>query len=559
VRVRDEVWPEVEHCDELHDALMVSGFLTEQEGKAGRGGRSWQPFFDELVRDRRAACVRGLWVAAERLPLAEAVPEPDAVRELIRGRLEIAGPVTAAALADSLGTGTPDIDMALLALEAEGVVLRGGFTPGAMGLEWCERRLLARIHRYTLNRLRAEIAPVSASTFMRFLFGWQRVGPADRVAGLEGLAKVIDQLDGFEVSAGAWEPEVLSARCQEYDPTLLDMLSLTGRVAWGRLSAPATPPVGGGGSRPIRSTPVALFRRDHAELWLHLAPPRTTERLSSNASTVLEVLDRKGASFLPELIAGSGLLPTQVEQALGELAASGLVTSDSFAGLRALVTPSAKRKPLGASPRRQRTAPVGIESAGRWSKMRSQDEGVSDQAAVESYARVLLRRYGVVFHRLLARESLSLPWRDLLLVFRRLEARGEIRGGRFVAGVTGEQFALPEAVASLRSVRREDGEGCITTISAADPLNLIGIVGPGDRVPAIARHRIAFEDGVPMAVLEGGEVRFFAELDGERQREIAAALGRRPLSPSLRSYLAMPSRGVPSWRRRQSAKAEDRS
>ena len=553
-RVREEVWPDVENADELHDALMVSGFLTEEEGRTGRTGQTWEPWFEELVQDRRAARIGGLWLAAERMPLATALPEPDAVRELIRGRMEITGPTTAAALAAAIGVEAAHIEPALAALEAEGVILRGGFTPGTTKLEWCERRLLARIHRYTLNRLRAEIAPVSTADFMRFLFAWQRVEKGEQAAGLEGLAAVIDQLDGFEVPAGAWESEVLSSRCQEYDPALLDMLCLTGRVAWGRLSAPSPASNGTTSSRPIRTTPTALFRRDHAQFWLGLTPPQNSERLSSYGAAVLEVLAGRGASFLPELVATSGLLPTQVEQALGELTASGLVTSDSFAGLRALLTPSAKRTPLVPSFRRQRTAPFGIERAGRWSLLRGQGSGVGGQEAIEAYARILLRRYGVVFHRMLARESLTLPWRELLLVYRRLEARGEIRGGRFVAGVTGEQFALPDAVARLRAVRRssgqadgrEGGQGGIITISAADPLNLVGIVGPGERIPALTRNRIAFEAGVPLGVLEAGEVRLLVDVTPEQQGTIEAALARRPIGPKLRMYLGMSGRPAPA-------------
>ena len=538
-RVRDEAWPEVENADELQDALQISGFLTEQEGKAGRSGESWEQYFAELVRDRRAMQIGNLWIAAERLPLAQALPDPEAVRELLRGRLEILGPTTETVLAASLEVEPAAAGAALLALEAEGVVLRGRFTPGTRELEWCERRLLARIHRYTLNRLRAEIAPVSTGDFQRFLLAWQRVTPSERVAGLEGLATVIEQLDGFEVPAGAWEAEVLGARCEEYDPALLDMLCLTGRIAWARLSAPGSAQPGNGaphGQRPIRTTPVALFRREHAEPWLRLAPPRSTERLSSYGAAVHQVLVTRGASFFPELVSQSGLLATQVEQALGELAASGLVSSDSFAGLRALLTPSAKRQPLGGGIRRHRTAPFGIEAAGRWSLLGAR-AGEPDADAIESYARVLLRRYGVVFHRLLSRESLSVPWRELLLVLRRLEARGELRGGRFVAGVTGEQFALPEAVVSLRAVRREGGEGSLVAISAADPLNLVGGLTPGERIPAIARNRIVFRDGVPLAVLEAGQVRFLGDYPPEQQQTILAVLNRRPSSLKLRMYL----------------------
>ncbi len=562
-RVRDEAWPEVENPDELQDALQLSGFLTEQEGKTGRNGQSWEDYFAELVRDGRAQQAGGLWVAAERLPQVRALPEPEAVRELLRGRLEILGPVTETELAASLGIEAASAGTALVALEADGVVLRGRFTPGAGPLEWCDRRLLARIHRYTLNRLRAEIAPVSGADFLRFLLAWQRVTPTERVAGLEGLASIVEQLDGFEVPAGAWETEVLGARCEEYDPALLDMLCLTGRVAWGRLSAPGSGPPGNGGShghRPIRTTPVALFQREHADLWLRLASPRLAERLSSAGASVHETLARRGASFLPELVSESRLLPTQVEQALGELAALGLVTSDSFAGLRALLTPSAKRQPLGSGIRRHRTTPFGFEAAGRWSLLK---QGAMELGArelgrddVETYARALLRRYGVVFHRLLARESLNVPWRELLQVYRRLEARGELRGGRFVAGVTGEQFALPQAVVSLRAVRREEGAGTLVAISAADPLNLVGIVTPGERIAALARNRIVFRDGVPLAVLEAGEVRFLKDPPPELSPELGLALTRKPSSPKLRMYLGMAGQRPARRRNRVEATGE---
>jgi ATP-dependent Lhr-like helicase len=559
-RVQDEAWPEVANADELHDALLVSGFLTEAEGRAGRG-ESWQPYFEELVRDHRALASSGLWVAAERRVAAEAVfgtaessGEPqvtreDAIREFLRGRLEIVGPTTAAALAESLGVTPNEALSALVALELEGVVLRGRFTPGTETQEWCDRRLLARIHRYTLTRLRAEIEPVYWADFFRFLLSWQRVVPDDRASGLEGLGSVVEQLDGFEVPAGAWETEVLGTRCNEYDPALIDMLCLTGRTAWGRFSAPSASGSSSAGARPIRSSPVALFQRTHADLWLALTPGSAPERLSAGAEEVLRALRERGASFLPELAQTAGLLPTQVEAALGELAAAGLVTSDSFAGLRALLTPAAKRKPIAGAPRRHRTVPFGIEAAGRWSLLRHRPiqpaadaPALPERERIEQYAKILLRRYGVVFHRMLERETVRLPWRELLMVCRRLEARGEIRGGRFVAGVTGEQFALPEAVARLRAVRRQPKSGQLLAISAADPLNLLGILTGGERVPAIATNRIVFRDGVPLAAMEGGRLRPLAEYSAEEAPAIEAALAKKPISVGLRRYLGMSGR-----------------
>nr|MBA3319003.1 ATP-dependent DNA helicase [Gemmatimonadales bacterium] len=552
-RVRGEVWPEIQHADELHDTLLTSGFLTEAEAV------SWTGLMEELVGAGRAARVEqagnrpALWVAVERLPdvalLLDSGAREPAVRELFRGRLGIVGPTTAGALAAPLGLPEIEADAALAALEAEGVVLRGRFTPraGPAELEWCDRRLLARIHRYTLNRLRAEIEPVSPADFMRFLFAWQRVDPEHRVAGLEGLAAVITQLDGFELPAVAWESDVLAARVEEYDPGLLDTLSLTGRVAWGKSVGQRS---GTGG--PIRSTPVALFLREHAGAWLASSIAVDQSRLSSNASLLREVLQQRGASFFHELMPLSGLLTSQVEEALSGLAGLGLVTSDSFAGLRALITPSSKRKPLGGGRRRHRTAPFGIESAGRWALVHRGAEAGDEASRVEVAARALLRRYGVVFRRLLTRESGAPAWRHLLLVYRRLEARGEIRGGRFVSGMSGEQFALPEAVGQLRAIRRRERSGLAVSVSAADPLNLAGIVTPGERIAAVSRSRLLYRDGVPVLALEAGEIRPLEPGADEPTAEMVQALVRKRLSPALRARLALsgtPAASMPEGRR----------
>ena len=552
-RVRDEAWPDVRDADELHDALLTSGFLTEVEGLSGREGQSWIGFGRELVDAGRAVHVpigggQVLWVATERLPEVsgaagqrdsgtDQVNREDAIRELFRGRLGITGPTTAAQLAAILNVTESDADIAMVALEAEGVVLRGGFTPEAATLEWCDRRLLARIHRYTLHRLRAEIEPVSAADFMRFLFAWQRVDPDQRAGGLEGLATVIAQLDGFELPAAAWESDVLAARVTEYDPRLLDTLCMMGRVAWGRTGGRTDGRTGG----PIRTTPVALFLREHADQWL--ADKNGGEyELSSYAAAVRDALQQRGASFFHELAPVTGLLPTQVEQGLAELAGIGLVTSDSFAGLRALITPASKRKPLSGAKRRHRTAPVGIETAGRWSllggRTDGQTGGQADGRTAELYARTLLRRYGIVFKRLLARETGAPPWRELLMVYRRLEARGEIRGGRFVSGMSGEQFALPEAVGQLRAVRRLEGGGALVAVGAADPLNLTGIITPGARVTGVTRNRILYRDGVPVLALEGGEMKPVGTQE-QPTPDMAQALVRKSMSPALRARLAM--------------------
>ena len=563
-RVREEAWPDAGTPDELHDALHLAGFLRAGEAAGAGGAAATKPRWTELLPLLQSAHRAGparvgecvFWVTAERLAELRAVhpsltteppaleppsgaAQPDretAIRELLRSRVEIVGPTTAATLADSLNVERGDAEIALAALEREGVVLRGSFTDTGHrpsdSVEWCDRRLLARIHRYTLHRLRAEIEPVSPADFMRFLFSWQRLVPEHRAAGLEGLAAVLEQLDGFELAASAWETEVLASRVDEYDPQLLDALCLTGRVAWGRLS----PPAPGGGSAPVgpvRSTPVALLLRAHRDAWLSLAPAQAAE-LSTYGIAVRDALARYGALFFQELVAQSGLLATQVERALAELVAAGLVTADSFAGLRALLVPAEKRRPLAANARRRhRTVTFGVETAGRWALLR----GSAESPAVELFARTLLRRYGVVFHRLLARESLAPPWRDLLRVYRRLEARGELRGGRFVSGMAGEQFALPEAVTQLRATRRGGAVGELVSLSAADPLNLTGVVTPGARVPAVASNRVLFRDGVPVAVREARETRHLVEQDVVTRHHLERALMRKRVSPTLRAYL----------------------
>jgi ATP-dependent Lhr-like helicase len=562
-RVREEAWPDPRDADEMHDALLMAGFLTSGEvGKAGSGeGTEWVAWLDQLEvagRVKRIAVQQKslfLWVATERAGEVlrvhpEAVVRPEqpevppsplerdgAIRELLRGRMEIVGPTTGNALAQSFMVEESDATIALAQLEGEGVVLRGSFTPATSPLphlptsplEWCDRRLLARIHRYTLNRLRAEIAPVNAAEYMRFLLSWQRVDPEQRARGLEGLAAVIGLLDGCECPAASWESDVLTSRTEDYDPMLLDTLCLTGRVMWGRLGGKRAR---GDAGRPIRSTPIGLFLRPNAEVWL--ASNNGTETadlgLSTYAREVLVVLERRGASFFHDLVQGSGLLNTQVENALGELAAAGLVTSDSFAGLRALLVPSDKRKPFGAGTRRYRMAAAGVESAGRWSLL-SHPKQESEDEAVQIAAWTYLRRYGVVFKRVLAREGVTIPWRKLAMAYRRLEARGEIRGGRFVNGMSGEQFALPEAVSALRAARKDGPKGQLLSISAADPLNLVGIVTPGERVPALRKNRIVFADGVPLAALEGGTVRQLGEFGQYTSYEVERALVRRRALP----------------------------
>ncbi|MFZ5593806.1 MAG: DEAD/DEAH box helicase [Pseudomonadota bacterium] len=569
-RVRDEVWPEVTSADELHDALVVLGFVTTQEGAR------WQACMQALTQTGRATVIldarhqAALWIAVERLPQFQAVfdqmrlepvitapPEflaqtwdrETALVEIVRGRLEGLGPVTAAALAAPLGLSERDIDAALLALEAEGFVLRGQFTPGTSDTEWCERRLLARIHRYTLKRLRQEIEPVSSADFMRFLFHWQRLEPELRGEGPESLAAVIEQLEGFEAQAAAWETDILPCRLNDYDPGWLDSLCLSGRAVWARLTPRAASRDSSGG--PVRTTPIALLNRRHLGLWNELAGERSDDLagLSPPARTVAEYLVAHGASFFDDLAGGVRLLPSQLEDALGELVAAGRASADGFSGLRALLTPADKRRPLAG---RRRSPASGLADAGRWGLLKRNGTAHTpnpqprpwasaghDPDTVEFTARTLLRRYGVVFRKLLEREATWLPpWRELLWTYRRLEARGEIRGGRFVAGFSGEQYALPEAVGSLRDIRRQPGNGITITLSGADPLNLAGIITSGLKIPALTANRVLYRDGIPVALQIAGEVRFLDSANEKEQWEMKNTLLRRPVISGIRARVA---------------------
>ena len=534
--VREEAKPDPRDEDELHDTLVTVGFLTD--GEVHRHSE-WTPLFDALAASGRAARATasswssGVWVAAERLPelgaLASALevqppmvapPHRAAVAwtretaavELLRGRLGFLGPVTPRALGEPVGLSVEEASTVLLSLETEGVVLRGWFSPGGVEQEWCDRRLLARIHRATLQRLRAEIQPVSQADFMRFLFEWQHLSASSRVRGVEGLRTVIAQLDGCELAADAWDTHVLPARVSGYDGSMLDLMCYGGEAAWARITQPA-PPSALLPSRPVRATPVALFVRDHGRAWRALANEEREQSplVSDLGKSVLTVLER-GAQFAQGIADAAKMTVHDVREALSELVWAGLVTSDGFAGLRSMCSPSPARRPAG----------YGATAGGRWSKLETEPPAGGDrEAAVELYARTLLQRYGIVCRRLLVREPFAIAWRELLRVYRRLEARGEIRGGRFVSGVSGEQFALPEAVAMAREVRRRKPSGEVVTISAADPLNLCGILDGGERIPAVASTAIVFRDG--LRVLERQEPQELQEPQEPQEPETHAS------------------------------------
>jgi ATP-dependent Lhr-like helicase len=473
----------------------------------------------------------------------------DALVEIVRGRLEGLGPTTSAAIAKTLALPVSAIDAALAVLQAEGFALRGQFTPGAIAeSEWCERRLLARIHRYTVKRLRAEIEPVEARDFLRFLFEWQRVTPEGRMEGPDAVGAILAQLEGFEAPASAWETEILPTRITEYEPAWLDEQCLAGRFVWTRLARRKSDSERS--AAPVRGTPIVLLARRNTRVWSSLTDSVDGTNLSPRAQLVVDYIKTHGASFFDEIADGAGLLPSQAEEALAELVALGVVNSDSFGGLRALLIPADRRRPGGGGRRRRRIALFGMDAAGRWALVRRQQPAVvdsdttrptdilQDEETIEHIARTLLRRWGVVFWRLLAREGDWLPpWRDLLMCYRRLEARGEIRGGRFVAGFTGEQYAAPEAIGLLRDTRRKPHAQKHVSLSGADPLNLVGILTPGQRVPSLSGNRVLYRDGIPLAVFAGGEVRFLEKIDPKEQWEAQNLLLRRHV-PAILSDLA---------------------
>ena len=547
-QVRRDAWPDVRDADELHDALLTFIALPESAQPGSSPGAvlrarvaeavpRWQPYFDELIRQNRSTRAtraekdgRAYWVCAERAAIfkrifgsvsfADPLPDiggassqpsqpskEDALLAMITGWISHSGPTTAGELGELLGIPPEQVDKALLRLEAGGSILRGQFT-GAAGqqTEWCERRLLARIHRLTVGELRKQVQPVTPAQFMRWLLRWGHAAPGTQLTGERGLLEILRQLQGFEAPANSWERQIFKQRVAGYAPQVLDHLCLTGAVGWGRLSPhPATlETVTSGGRRviPTRVAPIAFFVRDDAD-WM--AARRGQDKnddgqqalgLSAGAREVHAFLRERGASFFPDIVRGTGRLKAEVETGLWELVTAGLITADGFDNLRALIDP--KRRAGQGSGRSARPR----HSSGRWSLLyaggpadRASNRAEDRDRALEAICGVLLRRYGVVFREVLVRESILPPWRELLGILRRLEGRGEVRGGRFVTDFLGEQFALPIAVESLRAMRREPALGETVIVSAADPLNLAGILVPGDRVAANSGAFVAFRDG----------------------------------------------------------------
>jgi ATP-dependent Lhr-like helicase len=536
-----DAWPDVRDAEELHDALLTLIALPSPSQadalssnplsvKLRESLSSWNIFVDPLVRARRVSLAQvgseTYWVAAERMSMfAQIYPaanfgsqlpdlkctassREDALHSLVTGWIAHSGPITVDQLSMLFDLRPSDIEKSLLRLESSGVILRGKFTdPAAVETEWCERRLLARIHRLTLGQLRKQIQSVTGAQFMNWLLRWQHVAPSTQLLGERGTLEAIRQLQGFEAPANSWERQILKGRIADFDPAILDQLCLAGAVGWGRLSPhPAT--LEGLQSTdakrrviPTSVAPITFFVREDSE-WM--MPRRETGEaeltgLSADAAAVLQFLRQRGASFFADIVRGTGKLKSEMENALWELVAAGLLTADGFDNLRALIDP--KRRSGQGTGRASRPR----HSAGRWSLLFS-GEAQDHMRALESTCWMLLRRYGIVFRELLTRETNLPKWRELLITFRRLEDRGEVRGGRFVSGFLGEQFALSVAVDSLRAQRNQQPTGELVTISAADPLNLVGIIVPGERIAANSGKLAAFRDGVAVETVVHSEV-----------------------------------------------------
>ncbi len=516
-QVTQEAWPLMRSAEELHDALMSLGYLLDEEIEA--------PLHSELEALQAADRVGkistphcSLWFAAEhfryiaalflredvsdqitpkgiasRLPQDLRSPTPpieEALRFILRARFSLTGPTTSGALSTQLGLSSSDIDASLLALETEGTLIQGQFR-GCDEREWCDRRILSRIHHTRIKTQRQKISAVSTSVFMRFLFKWHGISSSQQKDGLQGLSAILEQIEGYEAPAKTWESEILPVRLANYDPAWLDQLCLSGKVIWSRLSD------GGASTSPIRSTPIALCSRHRFRLFQAQSSSRDKETLSSAASIITDVLASRGALFFDDLLQETRMLPVTLEKGLGELVAQGWANSDGFSGLRWLLVPEAKRQ-------RYRHYHFGLEEAGRWNLVGGSNPPID--AEPEIWVEILFRRYGILFKTLLDSETLMPSWSSLLPVLRRKEIRGEIRGGRFIAGIFGEQFALPEALQTLNRLEPEERNPALLVLNACDPLCLAGVVTPGNRIPRSSGNRVLYRGGVPVGYRIGKSI-----------------------------------------------------
>jgi ATP-dependent Lhr-like helicase len=588
--VRLEAWPDASNEDECHDGLLILSAIDDAEALKN----NWNGWLQSLAQARRAYYFKtggvGYWVAAERLDLwfllhPDIVPEPAqnqfdiglklqgtesltpeaTLIELVRMRLQGLGPVRESVMAKFMNVDGARISASFLALENEGYAMRGEFEPASPGLsddiQWCERGLLARIHKRTISNLRKQVKPASINNFMRFLFDWQGLDEDSRSSedDPEQLAVVLDQLEGLEMPAGAWEESILPARMKNYMPYWLDILCSSGRITWARFSgSQSTKPVmdnkvAGSQSTGLinrgmsrgsgKQSPVAFSSRHAIAYWMDFSRrvPLSEIDVSNQSRKLINMLEQNGAQFFEDLVARGGWLAAEVEQSLSELVGLGVVCSDNFAGLRGLVK-TGSNSTRGGSRRSGASGKSVMGNAGRWSLVGAQStsgsmekatgvnpqSGVDDKwQSIEYIAGVLLRRYGVVFRKLLEAEKNLPPWRDLHYVYRRMEARGEIRGGRFVNGFAGEQFAVPDAVGLLRKMEKQSSNELVS-ISGADPLNLTGIIIPGKRVPAIRKNRLLFRDGKLVARFVSGEIQWETELSPGDQWNAKQKLIRVP-------------------------------
>lgn len=518
-RVKQEAWPDAVNHDELHDALLLGGFLTDDEILSS--SHEWPALLDQLAQDKRVEHRTDLkiWIAAERSNWFEDVishtdQRNDSLIAIIRCRLTILGPITVTALAKPLLPFATEMQIAqaMSALENEGFVLQGKFTPDRHLLdsvdliEWCERRLLARIHRYTVTRLRKEIEPVSISDFMRFLFEWQHLAANSQLEGAAAVYTVLQQLEGYSASATSWENAILPDRIQHYQSDWLDQCCLSGRFVWLRGRAPSqksTPQ--SRTSTNLKSIPIYFLQRANLAQW-RVTSKQEKDVLSSQARLVFDILQQSGACFFDDILSQHKTMPSLLEESLAELISQRLISSDSFAGLRRFLRTAKQSQRLQRARRRMPTVAPIQDQSGRWWIIPETPDTARTETEIEAIVLCLLQRYGVVFRRLLDHENDLPSWRELLMCLRRLEAQGQIRGGRFVHTVTGEQFALPEAVEKLRSVRRQKIQNEMLSINACDPLNLTGSLLPGPRVPANPGQRILFREGAPIAVKNGNNI-----------------------------------------------------
>ncbi|ADO74765.1 DEAD/DEAH box helicase [Stigmatella aurantiaca] len=559
-QVVEDAAPPMRDSDELHDALLQLVLLRAAEVPRGlevplfqQGRVAWleRPGGRFLVPAERGNAVRALFPEAQLqppLPVLEGdrpIEREAATLQVVRGYMEMLGPTTVGELARLVLLDETDVNVALHQLEGSGNVLRGQFRPmlnprspevPPPPLEWCDRRLLQRIHRLTVGRLRKEIEPLSAQDFMRFLFRWHHLEELDALRGSTGLLKAVTLLQGYEAPASAWERFLLPARMKGYTPDLLEHVCYGGEVAWGRLTvkdarpqpgprrgAPVPPPEPEAprtrAPQPTRNASLTFARRENLDWMLAAARPNAVlsdggvwlpADLSAAARDVVAVLEQRGACFFNDLVSRARRLPAEIEDALWELVARGLVTADAVQNLRVLQSPAQRR--------RQKLLQRG--GPGRWSLLVPSEPKPAEEVT-DALARLFLQRYGIVWRDLVMREALAPSWRELLFVYRRMEARGEVRGGRFVSGFVGEQFALPEAVDVARAVRRHAPSGVRVQLSAVDPLNLTGVVTPGPRVPATVGNVVTWVDGIPQAVdalaEEGGE-----DTEGEEDEGQAA-------------------------------------